>query len=128
MIALTFALAFHRLTDQMPRHVWVAISPRDWAPVASHPPMRITEFPEKYMMQGVERHRVSGIDVPISSVPKTLADVFRSMAINRSVAIGALRAALRQRRATPADIARAARDGGAWKIMRPYLEALVSDG
>jgi predicted transcriptional regulator of viral defense system len=128
VIALTSALAFHELTDQMPRHVWVAISPRDWAPVTSYPPMRITEFPEKYMTQGVERHRVSGIDVPIFSIPKTLADVFRSRAIDRSVAIEALRAALRNRRATPADIAHSARDGGAWKIMRPYLEALVSDG
>lgn len=128
VIALTSALAFHELTDQMPRKVWVAISPRDWAPVTSYPPIRITEFPEKYMAQGVERHRISGIDVPIFSVPKTLADVFRSKAVDRSVAIEALRAALRYRRATPAEIARSARDGGAWKVMQPYLEALVSDG
>lgn len=128
VIALISALAFHELTDQMPRKVWVAISPRDWAPVTSHLPIRITEFPEKYMTQGIERHRISGIDVPIFSAPKTLADVFRSRSVDRSVAIEALRAALRKRRATPADIARAARDGGAWKIMRPYLEALVSDG
>ncbi|MCT8327906.1 AbiEi antitoxin N-terminal domain-containing protein [Acidimangrovimonas sediminis] len=128
VIALTSALAFHELTDQMPRKVWVAISPRDWAPVISYPPMRITEFPDKYMTHGIERHRISGIDVPIFSVPKTLADVFRSRAVDRSVAIEALRAALRDRRATPGEIARSAWDGGAWKVMQPYLEALVSDG
>lgn len=128
VIALTSALAFHELTDQMPRQVWVAISPRDWAPVTSYPPIRITEFPEKYMTQGVERHRISGIDVPVFSVAKTLADVFRSRAIDRSIAIEALRAALRNRKATPAEIAQSAQDGGAWKVMRPYLEALVSDG
>lgn len=128
VIALTSALAFHQLTDQMPRKIWVAISPRDWAPVTTYPPIRITEFPEKYMMQGIERHSISGIDVPIFSVAKTLADVFRSKSVDRSVAIEALRAALRDRRATPAEIARSARDGGAWKIMQPYLEALTSDG
>lgn len=128
VIALTSALAFHELTDQMPRQVWVAINPRDWAPVTTYPPIRITEFPGKYMVQGVEKHRISGIDVPIFSVPKTLADVFRSRAVDRSIAIEALRAALRNRKATPAEIAQAAQDGGAWKIMRPYLEALASDG
>jgi len=128
VIALTSALAFHELTDQMPRKVWVAISPRDWAPVTTYPPIRITEFPEKYMVSGVEKHRISGIDVPIFSVAKTLADVFRSRAVDRSIAIEALRAALRNRKATPAEISQAAQDGGAWKIMRPYLEALASDG
>ena len=128
VIALTSALAFHELTDQMPRKVWMAISPRDWAPVTSYPPIRITEFPEKYMAHGIEKHRISGIDVPIFSVAKTLADVFRSKAVDRSIAIEALRAALRNRKATPAEIAKSAQDGGAWKVMRPYLEALVSDG
>ena len=128
VIALTSALAFHELTDQMPRKVWVAISPRDWAPVTSYPPIRITEFPDKYMTQGIERHRISGIDVPIFSVPKTLADVFRSRAVDRSVAIEALRAALEQRKAAPAAIAQAAIEGGAWKKMRPYLEALTAAG
>jgi len=128
VIALTSALAFHELTDQMPRKVWVAISSRDWAPVTTYPPIRITEFPEKYMVQGVEKHRISGIDVPIFSVTKTLADVFRSRAVDRSIAIEALRAALRSRKATPAEIAKSAQDGGAWKTMRPYLEALVSNG
>lgn len=128
VIALTSALAFHGLTDQMPRKVWVAISPRDWAPVISYPPIRITEFPEKYMAQGVEKHRISGIEVSIFSVVKTLADVFRSRAVDRSIAIEALRAALRTRRATPSEIVQAAQSGGAWKVMRPYLEALASDG
>ena len=128
VIALTSALAFHELTDQMPRKVWMAISPRNWAPVTSYPPIRITEFPDKYMAQGIEWHRISGIDVPIFSVSKSLADVFRSRAVDRSVAIEALRSALRNRRATPAEIARSARDGGAWKVIQPYLEALVSDG
>jgi predicted transcriptional regulator of viral defense system len=129
IIAMTSALAFHGLTDQMPRRIWVAIGKEDWAPVASYPPLRIVRFEDKYLRQGIEHHMISGVSVPIYSVAKTLADLFRNpRLIDRSVAIEGLRAALDQRKARPAEIAEAARAGGAWKIMRPYLEALTSNG
>lgn len=129
VIAMVSALAFHGLTDQMPRKIWVAISPRDWAPAPNYPPLRITEFRDRYMEQGVEQHRISGIDVPIFSVAKTLADVFRNpRLVDRSVAVEGLRAALREKKATPAEIADAAMAADAWKIMRPYLEALTANG
>src|SRR3546814_615493 len=38
VIAMISALAFHGLTDQMPRRVWVAIGPSDWSPVPAYPP------------------------------------------------------------------------------------------
>ena len=47
---------------------------------------------------------------------------------DRSVAIEALKAAVEQRRATPSTIAEAARTYGAWNQMRPYLEAVTSNG
>lgn len=129
VIAMVSALAFHGLTDQMPRKIWVAISARDWAPVPSYPPIRIVEFRDRYLDQGIEHHRISGVDVPIFSVPKTLADIFRNRKlVDRSVAVEGLRAALEQRKATPSKIAEAAIAGDSWKIMRPYLEALTSNG
>lgn len=128
VIAMSSALAFHGLTDQMPREIWVAISVKDWAPTPSYPPIRVIEFSDKYMQQGIEYHRISGVSVPIFSVSKTLADVFRNKLVDRSVAIEALRAALEQRKATPAAIAEAAIAAGAWKKMRAYLEALTSNG
>jgi predicted transcriptional regulator of viral defense system len=130
VIAMVSALAFHGLTDQMSRKIWVAISPKDWgAPAPSYPPIRIVEFRDKYMHQGIEHHRISGVDVPIYSVPKTLADIFRnSRLVDRSIAVEGLRAALAQRKTTPGAIAEAAIAGDSWKIMRPYLEALTSNG
>lgn len=129
VIAMLSALAYHGLTDQMPRKIWVAIGATDWSPVPSYPPTRIVRFNDKYLRQGVEHHRISGVDVPIYSVAKTLADLFRnSRLIDRSIAIEGLRAALAQRKARPAEIAEAAKAGGAWKRMRPYLEALTSNG
>jgi hypothetical protein len=45
----------------------------------------------------------------------------------RSRISSGLREALRQRKATPAALARAASEGGVAKIVGPYLEALTSD-
>lgn len=129
VIALVSALAFHGLTDQMPRRVWVAIGASDWAPVQSYPPLRMVRFTQPYLRQGIEHHVIAGLNVPIYSIPKTLADVFRNpKLVDRSVAVEGLRAALRQRKATPSAIAQAAKAGGAWKVMQPYLEALTSNG
>jgi len=129
VIALVSALAFHELTDQMPRRVWMAIGASDWAPVQSYPPLRMVRFTEPYLRQGIEHHTIAGVQVPIYSIPKTLADLFRNpKLVDRSVAVEGLRAALQQRKATPSAIAQGAKAGGAWKMMQPYLEALTSDG
>lgn len=129
VIAMLSALAFHGLTDQMPRTVWVAIGGSDWSPVPSYPPTRIVRLAEKYLRQGIEHHDIAGVSVPIYSIPKTLADLFRNgRLVDRSVAVEGLRAALEQRKASPGALAEAARTGGAWGTMRPYLEALTSNG
>jgi predicted transcriptional regulator of viral defense system len=130
VVAMVSALAYHELTDQMPRKVWMAVSVKDWSPSASsYPPIRIVEFLDKYLQQGIEYQTISGTSVPVYSIPKTLADVFRNRKlVDRSVAVEALRATLDQRKATPASIAEAAMAADAWNIMRPYLEALTSNG
>src|SRR3546814_145845 len=92
VIAMVSALAYHGLTDQMPRKTWVAIGASDWSPVSDYPPVRIVRFAEKYLHQGVERHAISGVDVPVFSVAKTLADLFRNGRLaDRSVAVEGLR-------------------------------------
>lgn len=129
VVALVSALAFHDLTDQMPRRVWMAIGARDWTPVQSYPPLRMVRFTEPYLRHDIEHHTIAGVQVPIYSIPKTLADLFRNpKLVDRSVAMEGLRAALQQRKATPSAIAQGAKTGGAWKLMQPYLEALTSDG
>lgn len=129
VVALVSALAFHGLTDQMPRRIWMAIGTSDWAPVQSYPPLRMVRFTEPYLRQGIEHHAIAGLDVPVYSVPKTLADLFRNpRLVDRSVAVEGLRAAIQQRKVTPSAIAQAAKAGGAWKVMQPYLEALTSNG
>lgn len=129
VICLTSALAFHDLTDQMPRAVWIAIGQKDWAPAFDYPKTRIVRFREATLTGGIERHDISGVSVPIYSVAKSLADAFRNpKLVDRSVAIEALRAALNSGKASPAEIAKASKEHRAWPKMQPYLEALASNG
>jgi predicted transcriptional regulator of viral defense system len=129
VICMISALAFHQLTDQMPRKVWMAIGARDWEPSVEYPPLRIVRFRSPYLEYGIEKHVISGVDVPVYSIAKSLADAFRSRRfVDRSVAIECLRNAVEERKATPAEIAQAARDCGAWKQMQPYLEAITANG
>jgi predicted transcriptional regulator of viral defense system len=129
VICLVSALAFHGLTDQMPRRVWVAIGPKDWKPRIDSPPLRIVRFSDRFLRMGVETHEIEGIPVPIFGVAKTIADMFRHRrSVDTAVAVQALREALRQRKAIPAEIAHCAVQGGVWTTLRPYLEALTADG
>ena len=129
IICLTSALAFHGLTDQLPRRVWIAIGAKDWEPKITYPKIRTVRFREPYFSSGVEKHQMGGATIRMYTVPKTLADAFRNQRlVDRSVAIEALKAAVEQRKATPSAIAEAARTYGAWNQMRPYLETVTSNG
>lgn len=129
VICMVSALAYHGLTDQMPRQVWVAIGRKAWTPTLTYPPIRVIRFTPDYLTRGVEHHLISGVQVPIYSITKTLADVFRnSRLIDRSIAIEALKSALNQRKATPSQIIEAAKAGGAYNAIWPVLEALTSNG
>ena len=129
VVCLVSALAFHGLTDQMPRHVWLAIGPKDWAPKPDGTPIHIVRFTESLLNDGVETHMVEGVAVRIFGIAKTIADCFRYRSkIGLSVAIEGLQEALRQRKATPGEIANQAERGGVGTVIRPYLEALTANG
>lgn len=129
VICLTSALAYHGLTDQLPRRVWIAIGAKDWEPKITYPRVRTVRFREPYFSGSVEEHQVGGTTMKMYTIPKTLADAFRNQRlVNRSVAIEALKSTIEQRKATPSAIAEAAQNYSAWNQMRPYLEALTSNG
>lgn len=128
VICLASALAYHGLTDQMPPKVWIAIGRKDWRPRVSYPPIRVARFSDELLQRGVEHTKIAGTPVPVFGVAKTVADVFRyRRTVGDALAIEGLRQALRQRKATPAEIAREASVAGFWPAMEPYVMALTSD-
>ena len=129
VICLVSALAFHGLTDQLPNKVWVAIGRNAWTPNRSDIPIRVLRFSNTLLAESVETHVIERVSVNVFGVAKTVADCFRHRGkIGLSVAIEGLQEALRQRKATPAEIARAASAGGVRTVIRPYLEALTANG
>jgi predicted transcriptional regulator of viral defense system len=129
VVCLVSALAFHGLTDQLPRKVWLAIGKKDWAPKAAGTQIRIVRFTEGLLADSVETHVIEGVSVKIFGAAKTVADCFRHRTkVGLSVAIEGLQEALRQRKATPGEIARQAERGGVATVIRPYLEALTANG
>lgn len=129
VICLTSALAFHELTDQLPRKIWLAIGQKDWAPRADGPPIRIVRFTPGLLADGVETHVIEGVPVKVFGVAKTVADCFRHRrSVGLSVALEGLQEALRQRKTTAGEIARHAEHGGVFTVVRPYLEALTANG
>ena len=129
IICLGSALAFHELTDHVPARVWVAIGVSDWKPKIQAPPMRFARYPAAQLARDVRVHVIDGVKVPVFGIAKTLADLFRYRRITGiNLAVEGLREALRQRKAKPAEIAKAAAAGGVWKIIEPYLMALTADG
>jgi predicted transcriptional regulator of viral defense system len=128
VICLASALAFHGLTDQMPPKVWIAIGRKDWRPRFTYPPLRVARFSDEELGRSVERKKIAGTTVPVFGVAKTVADLFRyRRTVGELLALEGLRQALRQRKATPAQIAREAQAAGVWTTLRPYLMALTSD-
>jgi len=129
VVCLVSALAFHELTDQLPRAVWMAIGTKDWTPKEGSPPIQIVRFTDALLTDDVITVQIEAVPVKIFDVAKTVADCFRHRrTVGQSVALEGLQEALRQRKATPAEIARHAERGGVATVMRPYLEALTANG
>jgi len=129
VVCLVSALAYHGLTDQLPRKVWIAIGKKDWAPKPDGMPIQIVRFTDGLLADSVETHEIEGVPVRIFGAAKTVADCFRHRSkVGLSVAIEGLQETLRQRKATPGEIVRQAERGGILTVIRPYLEALTANG
>lgn len=72
----------------------------------------------------------------ITNPARTIIDLFRyrqtagrrfQKSPGLNLALEGLRQALRQRKATPGEIARYANEAGIWKVVQPYLEAMTVD-
>ncbi len=136
VICLVSALAYHHLTDTIPRSVWIAIGPKDRRPKVAEPLLQIVRFSGKLLSEGIDDHKIEGVTVRIYNPAKTVVDLFRyrqsagkryKTSPGLTIALEGLREALRQRKATPARIAEYATEAGIWKIVQPYLEAMTAN-
>ncbi|MBY5323163.1 type IV toxin-antitoxin system AbiEi family antitoxin domain-containing protein [Rhizobium leguminosarum] len=129
VVCLTSALQYHELTLQMPSAVWMAIDRTAWRPKIDYPPIKFVRFKGSALTEGVERHRIEGVEVPITNPARSIVDCFRYRAkVGLDVAMEGLREGLRRRKTTSDDLWTYAKEARTWSIMRPYVEATVADG
>jgi predicted transcriptional regulator of viral defense system len=127
VICLLSALRFHDLTTQNAHLVWMAISNSAHLPRLDYPRLRVIRFSGKALTDGVEDHKIDGVNVRIYNAAKTVADCFKFRnKIGLDVAIEALRDYWRARMGSLDDLSRYAKICRVANIMRPYLESLIS--
>jgi predicted transcriptional regulator of viral defense system len=134
VICLISALQYHELTLQMPSAVWMAIDRAAWRPKINYPPIRFVRFTGSALTEGIERHSIENIDVPITDPARTIVDCFRTKVgfryrtkVGLDVAMVGLREGLRRGQCKPDQLWRYARKARVWSTMRPYVEAMASD-
>jgi predicted transcriptional regulator of viral defense system len=136
VVCLISALAYHELTDTISRGVWMAIGPKDRRPSVEQPRLVIVRFGPKVFTTGIDEQLIEGVKVRIFNPAKTVVDLFRyrqragqryQKSPGLNLTLEGMREALRQRKATPAEISRYAEEAGVWNALRPYLEAMTAN-
>ena len=127
VFCLLTALAFHRLTTEMPHEVWVAVGLKARTPAIDTPPIRLVRLSASPLVAGVEAHVEHGVVLHVFSAAKTVADCFKFRSrVGIDVAVAALREGWSRKRFTIDELWHFARVCRVTAVMRPYLEALVA--
>jgi len=126
VFCLLTALRFHGLTTQAPAEVWIALPEKAHRPRLDHPRLRVARFSGAALTEGIERHRVEGVEVRVYSAAKTVADCFKYRnKIGIDVAVEALRDFSRGHRGGANALAHFARVCRVAGVMQPYLDAIA---
>ena len=125
VFCLLTALRFHDLTTQNPAEVWIALPEKARRPRLDYPRLRVARFSGAALTEGIEAHRVEGVEIRVYSAAKTVADCFKFRnKLGVDVAVEALRDFSRRRRGGATELARFARICRVARVMQPYLDAI----
>jgi predicted transcriptional regulator of viral defense system len=127
VVCLISALAFHELTTQTPHYVWLAVERKARKPKIKYPPLRVFFFSGDMFNQGIKIINIMNQKVKIYNAPKTVIDCFRwQKAVGLDVAIEAVKEYLKRRDSSPSELVQYAKLCKVEKLVRPYLQAIVT--
>ncbi len=125
IVCLLSALRVHEIGTQSPRQVWLAVDRKARKPERLPAAARIVRFSGQMLTYGVVIQEMLGTQVRITSPARTVVDCFRYRnKIGIDVALEAVHDAVRSRKATIAEIDRAAEVCRIQTVIAPYLEML----
>jgi len=126
VVCLISALAYHGLTTQIPREVYLAAARGTEMPRLDYPPIHLFRFSKEALDSGIETHIIEGVPVRIYNPEKTLADCFKFRGkIGLDTAIEALKMYIRSKNKDINKLITYAKICRVENIMRPYLESLL---
>ena len=126
VFCLLTALRFHELTTQAPAEIWIALAEKARKPKLDYPRLRVARFSGRALIEGIEQHRLEGVEVRVYSAAKTVADCFKYRnKIGIDVAVEALRDFSRRHRGGATELARFARVCRVTRVMQSYLDAIA---
>jgi predicted transcriptional regulator of viral defense system len=126
VFCLLTALRFHGLSTQSPAEVWIALPEKSRKPRLDYPQLRVARFSGPALTEGIETHRLEGVDIRVYSAAKTVADCFKYRnKVGVDVAVEALREFSRTYRGRATELARFARICRVTRVMQPYLDAIA---
>ena len=127
VVCLLSALQFHDFTTQTTRDIWMALPAKAWRPRNAGLPLRFVFLSGPALEAGIQEHTIHGVAVRVYSPAKTVADCFKFRSkVGLDVALEALREGWRMRRFRMDELTEAAKACRVWRVMGPYMEALVA--
>lgn len=126
VVCLISALAFHKITTQIPREVSIALRHHTEKARLPYPPIQVYWFSDRAISEGVETHTLDGVPVRIFSTEKTLADCVKYRnKIGLDIVLEAMKMYRQRGRMKIDRLMHYANVCRVERIMRPYLEILV---
>jgi predicted transcriptional regulator of viral defense system len=126
VVCLISALAFYEVTDEIPRHVDLAIPRGAHANKIIHPPVKYYRFTRDVWKAGIEIRKIAGQDVRVYNLAKTIADCFKFRnKIGMDVARSALKNSLAEKKVSPREIMAYAKICRVINVIQPILESLI---
>lgn len=123
-VALLSALQLHGFTTALPSSIWIAL-PRGGRTPAVNFPLEVSFLSGESWTHGVMQVHVDGLEVPVFSPAKTVADLFKFR--NKTgvdLAVEALREGLRRRKFDIDELMAAAEADRVANVIAPYVEAM----
>ena len=97
------------------------------SPRIEHPAIRVVRMSDDALVEGLQRKRIDGVEVPIFDPARTVVDCFRLRnKVGLDVALEALRDGWRERRFTLDELGHHATRQHVANVMRPYIEAITA--
>lgn len=126
VLCLISALAWHKLTTQIPHEIYVAIPRNAEAPRIDYPPVRHFWFSGDAYTAGIEVHTVDDVKIHVYSREKTLADCFKYRnRIGLDTVMEALKAYRQSGSVNVESLMHFAGICRVKRVMTPYLEAVL---